>query len=131
MYPRDDPRGRPAVDYDWTIVPDFSISSIASAPGDWAEWMREEISMWTQEGDPSRYDALLDRPVEEEVCLVEIDGKGYLWDGYHRTGSSVIRGVAGVPALVGRPRFTLDDDMRRMIASDADHIDTAPASLGM
>jgi hypothetical protein len=64
--------------------------------------MVEEIDMWREEGQPDRYADMFDRPIEEPIIVVEIDGVAYLWDGCHRTGAAVTRGLTDLPAIVGR-----------------------------
>ena len=108
MYGEDDLMGRPAAEYDWTTV-DFPISDIESAPEDWVAWMKEEIAMWVDEGQPDRFDDMFDQPIRDKVVLVVDAGRGFLWDGYHRTGASVMKGETTVRAVIGtlRPEHTL------------------------
>jgi hypothetical protein len=92
-----------AADYQWTYDPSYPVDRISG--GDWCEWMHDEIEMWREEGHPDRYDDMFDRPIEEPIIITEIDGVAYLWDGCHRTAASVTRGLATIPAVVGRLRL--------------------------
>jgi len=101
MYGENHPAGRPAAEYCWQIQ-DFPIEHIADAPEDWEQWMRDEMKMWADDGDPDRFSNMFDRPIHEEVCLVKIDSMhAVLWDGYHRTAARHMLGEKTVKAIVG------------------------------
>lgn len=58
--------------------------------------------MWADEGDPERFDCILQEPIQEPVVVaVEVNGRAYLWDGNHRVGGSLLTGRKTVPAIVG------------------------------
>lgn len=111
IFSDDVPMGRPAADFDWAVV-DFPISDIEEAPDDWSAWMRQEIADAAADGSPGRYGAMFDRPIQDEVVLVVFDGKGYLWDGYHRTGAEHMKGSLTVRAAAGTPRFDYSASIR-------------------
>ncbi len=91
--------------YSWSYDPTYPVARITPGAGhrndEWADWMREEIKMWTEEGQPDRYDSMFSEPIYDPVILVEINNTGYLWDGCHRTGASVIQHHKTIPAIVG------------------------------
>lgn len=88
--------------YDWSFVQNYPVSKIS---GDaWGDWMKDEIKMWTEEGQPDRYDSMFVEPISDPVVLVEINDVGYLWDGCHRTGAVTMQNIKSIPALVGRLR---------------------------
>lgn len=90
-----------ASDYHWRLFAEYPIEKIDS-PTELARWMREEIKMWAEEGQPKRYNDMFTSPIQEPVVLIEHEGKAYLWDGWHRCGASALRGLATVPAVVGK-----------------------------
>lgn len=113
MYGADEPMGRPAAEYGWEVV-DFPIADIASRPDDWKAWMQEENQNCVEYGDPDRYTGILTEDIREEVVLVLCEDEqgvtgGYLWDGYHRTAATVVKGGTTVRAIVGRllPEYAL------------------------
>jgi hypothetical protein len=83
----------------WFSVPDYPIARLNDAPG--ADWFRDEQEMWADEGEPERYNDMLDRPIFVPIVVYETPDGGWLWDGNHRVGACAIRGLATVPALVG------------------------------
>lgn len=86
--------------YDWRYEADYPIGNLNPSI-DKAEWMKEEIEMWNDEGQPNRYDQEINEPIEEPITVVEIDGVGEIIDGWHRTGGSVLAGRSTIPAVVG------------------------------
>jgi hypothetical protein len=99
----------PYTDYDWTYDPAYPVADIAG--GDWTEWMKDEMEMWAEEGEPTRYDDMFDRPIMDPIILVEINGVGWLWDGCHRVGAASMLGQTTLQAVVGRlKRLTEDFD---------------------
>lgn len=94
--------GMPADRYEWHYDPAYPLDRIACGP--WDEWMKEEIKMWAEEGQPDRYDDMFDRPIEEPIVITQVNGQGWLWDGCHRVGASVLQGLKTIPAIVGRPK---------------------------
>jgi hypothetical protein len=99
-----------ADDFDWHFDPAFPISNINGGddtlnPEGWATWMKDEIQMWAEEGEPDRYDDMFGHRIEEPVVLhLDKSGHGHIWDGCHRTGACAMQGVATIPAIVGVPR---------------------------
>jgi hypothetical protein len=91
-----------AVDYDWHFEPAYPVVRICLS--DWEEWWKEETEMWAEEGQPDRYADMLDRPIEEPIIVVDVGGKGYLWDGCHRTAAATVRHLPTLPAIVGTPK---------------------------
>lgn len=100
----DDPRGQPAHTYSWRYVDEFPIALIDEASFNWRGWFEDEVRMWADEGQPHRYDELVEGPILEAVVLVEYAGRAWLWDGCHRTAASVVAGRDYVPAIVGTPK---------------------------
>lgn len=100
------PNGR-ASDYEWRYEPNYPMAKFGSS-SEWSEWMREEIKMWAEEGQPDRYDDEVANPIREPVIAVEVDGKATLWDGNHRVGGSAIAARPTIPAVIGtaKPHHT-------------------------
>jgi hypothetical protein len=90
-------------DYDWIYDAAYPIANL-NPDIDKAKWMKDEVAMWADEGDPNRYDSEINDPIEEPIIVVEIDGVGEIVDGWHRTGGSVLSGKETIPAVVGRLR---------------------------
>lgn len=107
MYDESHAAGKPAPAYNWHYIEAYPIDRITDKPTDWVEWLKEEQAMWAADGDPERYDGLLNEPIREAVCLIDIEGfGGYLWDGYHRTAATVTKGGKTIRAIVGIPKIS-------------------------
>jgi hypothetical protein len=106
-YSDDEVMGGPASKYIWKEVPDWNINRKIDGltPKRRTAWMRDEIQMWADEGDPERYDGMLGHDILEPVVAVEVDGEAYLWDGNHRVGAALMNGKTTVPAIVGTPKI--------------------------
>ena len=87
-------------DYDWRYEPNYPISNL-NPEVDKVEWMKEEIEMWDEEGQPNRYDDEIKGPIHNPIIVVEINGVGEIVDGWHRTGGSAMAGRETIPAFVG------------------------------
>lgn len=83
----------------WLMVPNYPVARLNDAPG--VDWFRAEQEMWAEEGQPDRFDDMLDRPIDEPIVVYDTPSGGWIWDGNHRVGACVTRGAATVPALVG------------------------------
>lgn len=104
MFDPSEPRGKPAPAYRWRLEPNYRIDRIEDPCMDWSGWFQEEVQAFAEDGDPHRFDSMLDRPIQEEVILVEHEGRAWLWDGWHRTAASAHVGREHVPAIVGTLR---------------------------
>ena len=86
----------------WTLerLPLSAFMHIMSET-DWDAWLDQEID--GGDGDrPDLYRSLLTEEIEEPIMATMIDGRGWIWDGYHRVGASVAKAAADVLAIVGR-----------------------------
>lgn len=52
----------------------------------WQEWYNEEIENHDADGNSIAdfYRDLITNPIEEEPIVLVKNGKGYIWDGFHR-----------------------------------------------
>lgn len=94
-----------ADDLAWIEVSDYPIARLADAPD--AAWFAEERAMWAEEGQPDRYDDMLDREILCPIVVYDNGLSGYIWDGNHRIGALVTRERTTVSAWVGVPRESL------------------------
>lgn len=99
------PANRDVDAFVWRFEPRFRVDRPIdrSSPAERAAWMREEMRMWADEGQPDRYDGMLRGPIEDPVVAVVVGGEAFLWDGNHRVGARVLMGKKTIPAVVGRP----------------------------
>lgn len=85
----------------WLRVDAYPIARLADAVD--ADWFEAERRMWAEDGDPERFDDMLDEPIRERVVIFDDGQQGHTWDGNHRIGATCFRGGATVAALVGVP----------------------------
>lgn len=86
----------------WTYEPHYDVSKLLHLlPDQWPEWFRQEQADAADDGREGYYNSMLDRPITEAIIVLERDGKGYIWDGWHRTGATVTRNLTGLRAIVG------------------------------
>ncbi len=91
----------PAKDFEWRLDPNYPLSNL-NPEVDKVEWMKEEIEMWADEGEPNRYDDEIKGPIRDPIIVIEIEnGVGEIIDGWHRTGGSALAGRTTIPAVVG------------------------------
>src|SRR6218665_1198949 len=88
---------------------DFPIDRIRTRhpdkPFSWTSWFAGEQQMHEEDGRPGYYDSLLNSDIVNPVVIYDDGEFGYVWDGYHRVGASVTKGLQTVKAIVGyRPR---------------------------
>lgn len=107
MFEPGTPQGKPASAYVWRFEPAYPLAkweNSVDSHANWRTWFADECKMWADEGQPDRYQDIVDEPIYEPVIAVEIDGIPYLWDGSHRVGGSVVAGHAALPAIIGTAR---------------------------
>lgn len=90
---------------EWAYVEDFPVSRLLEIMPEerWNEWVREEIELSIVElEDPNRWAPLLVEEIHEPVVLFDHpDGTLHIWDGWHRSGSSVVKGAQTLKAVLG------------------------------
>lgn len=99
QYSPGDPGYADAKSLQWWSVPDYPIARLNDAPD--ASWFKDERDMWADEGQPDRFDDMLDQPILCPIIVYDTPSGGWIWDGNHRVGACVSRGLTSVPALVG------------------------------
>jgi len=86
----------------WHRHEDFSVASLRHLMEDWNAWFLDEIQQ-SEQAETSRYAGMLVEPIEEPVVVLMRDGKGYIWDGWHRVAAIIMSGRETIPAIVGKP----------------------------
>lgn len=98
------PNGR-AADYDWRYEPAYPLDRFREmTPERWRSYMRNEMQAAEDEDWARDYEDIVDNDIREPVIAVEIGGKAYLWDGFHRVGGSHLADRARIPAIIGTPK---------------------------
>jgi hypothetical protein len=95
----------------WTADNHYPLSLIAPTPEkrqDWIEFIDAEVKMWAEEGEPDRFDDLLDGEIHTHVVILVRDGEHYVWDGNHRVGAAIKAGATTIPAIIGVPMSELE-----------------------
>jgi hypothetical protein len=86
----------------WVYEPHYDVTKLLHLlPGQWLEWFRQEQVDAAADGRDGYYASMLDRPITEAIIVLERDGKGYIWDGWHRTGATITKRLATLRAIVG------------------------------
>ena len=86
----------------WVYEPNYDVSKLLHLVADWPAWFLAEQKDKADEGREGYYDSMLDRPIDEAIIVLEREGKGYIWDGWHRTGAAVTKNLEGLRAIVGQ-----------------------------
>jgi len=112
------PAGQPAESFFWEELSSFPLTRFNEmGSAEWVKWFRTEQDIWTEDGQPDRYDDMLNEEIEIPVIAVELEnGDIHIWDGYHRIGASIVAGRESVPAIIGKPL-----DMRFDASGDCDN----------
>lgn len=86
----------------WRYDPHYPVSKLLHLlPDQWLEWFRQEQVEAADDGREGYYDSMLARPISDAIIVLERDGKGYIWDGWHRTGAAVTKNLTTLRAIVG------------------------------
>ena len=102
MFGPDDPRGQPADAYSWSFSENLCLADFLDSDEDWADAWRMELEIWKDEGQPDRYDDMMDgRPIQEAIIVVMHEGRPHLWDGWHRVAAMKSIRRATIPAIIG------------------------------
>lgn len=91
---------------DWHYDPVFDLSLLMhlfANEGGAKAWLDDEIKMDEEEELCRGYRAMLAEDIEEEVVILVRDGKGYIWDGWHRVAAALASGRATLKAITGTP----------------------------
>jgi hypothetical protein len=104
----------PRDEISWSYDPNFEVTRLLTimTEGKWKEWLDDEIEMSIVDlEDPERWAPLLVEEIFEPVVIFDHpDGTLRIWDGWHRSASSVVKraetfkvvyGIA--PGYVPRP----------------------------
>lgn len=104
----------------WSLNNAFPMASLKHLKDDWVKWFGEEISMDESEGLGRNYAGMLTGEIIEEVIVFVRDGKGYIWDGWHRVAAAIVGGKETIKAIVGVPLPALCNDDMNDIRSGTD-----------
>jgi hypothetical protein len=96
-----------APEVEWTFDPSFPVASLRVAgmtPARWRTWYASEKK---NADDPGYFgcleSAFLKQPLDTGPVVIAEDGRNHdVGDGYHRIGIAFTRGIATIPAIVGR-----------------------------
>jgi hypothetical protein len=95
----------PLGEISWSYDPTFEVTRLLSimTEGEWRGWLDEEIEMSASElDDPDRWAPLLVQDIFEPVVIFDHpDGTLHIWDGWHRSASSVVKGSETLKVVYG------------------------------
>lgn len=124
-----------ASEYIWRFERNYPIEKLSHnfgmTPEKWANWMQEEINMWSEEGVNDRYDDELKNDIREPIIVIELPGDSIILDGCHRTGACVMTGRNTIPAIVGVPKENLTETAIRKNGNDYFSDEAWDAARGM
>lgn len=87
----------------WVAYKSYPVSRLVHLLKDieeWKCWWAEEKNDFDLVRGSNYFKDLYDNPIEVPICISEIDGKGYIWDGWHRVAACIVSGKAFIPAYV-------------------------------
>jgi hypothetical protein len=90
----------------WQYAAEFELDKLAHLMNDaseWKAWFDAELAMDRDDELHRDWGRLLVEPIEEEVVVLVRNGKGYIWDGWHRVAASIVSGRKTIKAIVGQP----------------------------
>jgi len=94
----------------WSEVEDYPLEKLlcVEMPSRerWTGWLKNEIEMFLKDGMDGLaeiYRSMVNENIENHIVVIEINGKGYIWDGNHRVAASFAGGKSTIRALVGIP----------------------------
>lgn len=90
---------------DWFIVPNYPIERLVDKVD--LEWFTQERKMWLEEGQPERFNDMINNPIIEEIIIYDNGIQGYTWDGNHRVGATLYKGLTSIKAIVGIKKGTI------------------------
>lgn len=111
VYGDNDEGDIPQSEIQWQYEPEFDASRLLSimSSEEWKDWIRDEIEMATVElEDPDRWGQLLEQDIREPVVFFDHpDGKLHIWDGWHRSASTIAKGEKTIKVVYGTaPGYT-------------------------
>lgn len=89
----------------WSREAKFPVAALVHLMKDWTTWFQEELDMNLEDEMGRDWPALLIEDIRDEIFVLVRDGKGYIWDGWHRAAATIVSGREFVPAIVGRPKM--------------------------
>jgi hypothetical protein len=92
----------------WEKTDAFPVSMLTHLIDDWHQWFQGELAMNEEDAMGREWSSLLNEDIQEEIVVLVRDGKGYIWDGWHRTAAVIVSGREFIPAIVGRPCAELE-----------------------
>lgn len=92
----------------WSRADQFPVSMLMHLMDDWDQWFRNELQMDEEEGLGREWASLITEEIRDEIVVLVRDGKGYIWDGWHRAAAVIMSGRQFIPAIVGTPAPRID-----------------------
>lgn len=89
----------------WKYESNYDISRLTHLflPEGGAKWFEQEVTWAAEDGRAGYYADMLDQPISEAIIVLEREGKGYIWDGWHRTAAAITQNLTTIRAIVGIP----------------------------
>jgi hypothetical protein len=105
IYGCNDDGSVPLSEITWSYDPAFDVSRLLSimTEEEWREWFDQEIDISINDlADPDRWAPLAEEDIFEPVILFDHpDGNLHIWDGWHRSGASVVKGAGTMKVVCG------------------------------
>jgi len=100
------PQSLPAKCFYWKEYPAILLEGFLhgelNTPQKWCEWFQEEKLIKLKElQNPNYYTPLEQGEIIEPVIAIEKNSELYIWDGWHRVGSSFLTQRKTIPAIIG------------------------------
>lgn len=89
----------------WSREENFPVAALVHLMEDWTTWFQDELDMDRDDEMGRDWAALLTEDIRDEIFVLVRDGKGYIWDGWHRAAATIVSGREFIPAIVGRPKM--------------------------
>jgi hypothetical protein len=101
----------PFSEISWAYDSAFDVSRLHAimSPAEWRDWMDDEIAISVEDlEDPERWAPLIDEDIRDPVVIFEHpDGNLHIWDGWHRSAATVIKGADTMKVVFGTaPGYT-------------------------
>ncbi|WP_415912577.1 ParB N-terminal domain-containing protein [Neptuniibacter sp. QD37_11] len=104
LYPGDEGFIDP-VSSEWTHNPEFSVDELIGlmdSKEQWEAWLEREIEDYQDIRGLAYYHDLKCNPIRNPIILSYVNGKYYIWDGWHRVAAAIAGGRETIPAYIGQ-----------------------------
>lgn len=89
----------------WSLIiahPTNVLIPIMGSIKEYKEWFKNEVKDLSDIRGLEYFDDMIDNDIRDPIILSYVNGKFFVWDGWHRLSAAIISGQKTIPVILGK-----------------------------